>query len=139
MKLKKTTGYAIRVVLYLAEKKGICTAQTISVKMDIPQNYLNKIIKKLRVAGLIISYQGINGGYKLVKKAEDITLFELIEEFEGLFHIEDTFASMGNTTVKNMDVVIASVDEVFGNMRERFKQITIRELLEDKRKESKVL
>lgn len=133
MKLKKTTDYAIRVVLYLAEKNDICTAQDIAIKTDVPQNYLNKIIRKLRVAGLIISYQGMNGGYKLIKKAEDVTLLDLIDEFEGMFHIEDTFASMRNsTTIKNMVFVIASVDEIFEKMRERFKQITIEHLLENK-------
>lgn len=135
MKLKKTTDYAIRVVLYLAEKNQVCTAQDISVKTDIPQNYLNKIIKKLRSAGIIISYQGINGGYKLIKKAEDITLLELIDEFEGIFHIEDTFSSKGNTPAfRNMVSVKASMAEVFGNMRARFMQITIRQLLDDKKR-----
>ncbi len=51
--------------------------------LDLPQNYLSKVLQTLNKANIVNSFRGAKRGYKLAKKAEDITFLEIIEIFEG--------------------------------------------------------
>ena len=69
MQLNITTDYAIRTVLYLGSDGKSRTAKEIAEEMCIPQNYLIKILSKLRKGGIITSFSGYAGGYQLKKYA----------------------------------------------------------------------
>lgn len=49
----------------------------------ITESYLSKIFAKLRKAGMVRSIAGVNGGYELARKAEDISFWDIIEAIEG--------------------------------------------------------
>lgn len=68
MQLKLTTDYAIRTVVYLATQSGITSVAEIGSKMGISENYLMKVLKALKDAGLVAGYQGKRGGYAISKK-----------------------------------------------------------------------
>ena len=72
MQLNVTTDYAIRVILYLSMKGGIASSKELSEKMAIPEKYVLKITKKLSEAGLIKTHIGKNGGFSVIKSAEEI-------------------------------------------------------------------
>lgn len=82
MQLNITTDYAIRTILFLCQCDEIVTSGEISSNMQIPHNYLAKILKKLKKAELIRSIPGSQGGYMLVKDPEQITLGEIISTTE---------------------------------------------------------
>lgn len=84
MQLKLTTGYAIRVLVYLAEKEGtICSSSELSENLCISQKYLMRISAKLRDAGLIVTHCGTTGGYCLGKPPEEIRLYDVAILMEG--------------------------------------------------------
>ncbi len=62
MQLKLTTDYAIRTIVYLATQSGITSVAEIGSKMGISENYLMKVLKALKDAGLVAGYQGKRGG-----------------------------------------------------------------------------
>ena len=82
MQLNITTDYAIRIVIYLATTNQLTVAKEISDNMVIPQNYVIKIMKKLKDAGIVETYNGVNGGYKLRKSADEISLLDIIKIME---------------------------------------------------------
>lgn len=55
----------------------------ISTNGNIPHNYLEQLLSSLRKAGLVKSIRGAYGGYFLERKAEDITVLEILEVLEG--------------------------------------------------------
>lgn len=55
----------------------------ISANGNIPHNYLEQLLSSLRKAGLVKSVRGAYGGYFLGRKAEDITVLEVLEILEG--------------------------------------------------------
>lgn len=55
----------------------------ISANGNIPHNYLEQLLSSLRKAGLVKSVRGAYGGYFLERKAEDITVLEILEVLEG--------------------------------------------------------
>lgn len=79
MKMKVTTGYAIKTILFLARKQEIVTTREISQAMQIPDNYEPKITRMLLKAGLIERFRGVKGGFRLKKEPKDIKLYDIIK------------------------------------------------------------
>lgn len=61
----------------------------ISAKADIPQNYLEQLLSKLRRAGLVKSVRGSKGGYLLSKDASDILVLDILISLEGDLKVVD--------------------------------------------------
>ncbi len=89
MNITREADYAIRVIanLSLAEEGERVSASTIAEEETIPQQFLLKILRKLRKKGLIKSFMGVNGGYLLNTKPENITFRDVIEAIDGPIYI----------------------------------------------------
>lgn len=85
MQLNQATDYAFRVVLYLSGLPfgEVVRGLTIAQSQNIPPRFLQKIMRLLAAAGLIKSYRGVVGGFSLAKRAEEITLYDVIVAMEG--------------------------------------------------------
>lgn len=46
-------------------------------------SYLHQIIQPLKKAGIVMSKEGVKGGYSLAKNPKNITIFEILESLEG--------------------------------------------------------
>jgi len=55
----------------------------ISHNGNIPHNYLEQLLSSLRKAGLVKSMRGAYGGYFLGRRADEITVLEVLEVLEG--------------------------------------------------------
>lgn len=91
--LNQTSIYAIRAMGFLArknEKKPILSS-TIAKEMDIPKNFLSKILNRLVQSDLVVATRGRNGGVALAKPASEIklndivTLFMKVDDFKNCF------------------------------------------------------
>jgi Rrf2 family protein len=51
----------------------------------IPREYLAKILKELTQKGFLISYKGVNGGYKIARPREEISFLDILEATQGPF------------------------------------------------------
>lgn len=91
MKLTKQTDYALRTLMHLATRsRGERTqAQEIAKAYNIPLNHLTKIVHKLAQLGYINTYRGRNGGIELARPAANITIRQVIEDFEPSLHPTD--------------------------------------------------
>jgi len=87
MQLNVTTDYAVRIVLYLASKKDYANSYEISSEMGIPHSYILKITKVLKDAKIISEKRGINGGFILTKKPENISIMSILILFEKTMQI----------------------------------------------------
>jgi len=84
MEITRETDYAIRCVLHLSESPHeVIMVDGIAKAKSIPKSFLSKILQKLTKAGIVESYRGANGGFKLARKPEKISLFDVIEVIEG--------------------------------------------------------
>ena len=82
MRIRATTDYAIRAVLYLALKGERCSSREIAEAMDIPRDLLVQIAISLRRSSIIEAQSGKYGGYALLKDPSDITLYDLVHAME---------------------------------------------------------
>ena len=81
--LSQTGIYAIRAMGYVAMKKdeNPILARTIAKEMEIPANFLSKILNRLVQAGLIQSIRGRNGGFIMARPPSEIRIREIIDLF----------------------------------------------------------
>jgi len=64
----------------------------ISSNANIPQNYLEQLLSKLRRAGLVKSIRGAKGGYVLAFLPEEIKVVDILIALEGDIKIVDVKA-----------------------------------------------
>lgn len=103
MRFQRATDYAIRILCHLHEHNNqLSTAADLSEKLGISYLYFMKVTGYLKQAGLLKSVQGCNGGYQLAKRADKISLYDVIRVIEGEIMINrclehDGFCSRGAT------------------------------------------
>lgn len=57
----------------------------IAKEQNIPLSYLEQIFLKLKNSGIVNAIRGPQGGFKLAKSADDITLADVVGALEGPF------------------------------------------------------
>ena len=79
--LSESGIYAIRACEILAqlEDHPVVPTRQISRELDLSNEYLVKILQKLKQAGIIRSQKGAGGGVQLAMDAGDITLYQIIK------------------------------------------------------------
>lgn len=84
--LSKTAQYALRAMIYLGQREGEDPTRVdeIAGRLDVPRNYLSKILHALVKAGVLESLRGPRGGFKLARPMASITLFELVAPFDDI-------------------------------------------------------
>jgi Rrf2 family protein len=87
MFITRESDYAVRIIRCLADG-GKKTVQYICEQEQVPHQYGYKILKKLEKGGLVCSFRGTNGGYCLVKKTSEITLFDTLAAVDNLLFTE---------------------------------------------------
>jgi Rrf2 family protein len=91
MQITRQADYAVRAMVYLAqlgEENHAATGQ-IAQEKSIPPSFLAKIVSQLSVAGLLKTSRGAHGGVSLAKKAEAISLLDVIEAIDGPILLND--------------------------------------------------
>ncbi|HIJ80187.1 MAG TPA: Rrf2 family transcriptional regulator [Desulfuromonadales bacterium] len=85
MELTRKGEYAIRGIVYLAGQPGdqVCLLSDIAAAVDVPATFLAKIFQQFSKMGLVKSFRGTGGGFKLGRSPESITLLEVVEAVEG--------------------------------------------------------
>jgi Rrf2 family protein len=83
--ISRKIEYGTRAMLFLASlPDGMTTSfREIARRMDIPEEFLAKILKTLVKAELVKSVRGARGGYSLAQHASDISFLQVIEAVEG--------------------------------------------------------
>lgn len=85
MRFQKTTEYAIRVMVYLADHKDErYSVNRLHRILKIPYKYLGRLMHKLSGAGLVNVTQGKQGGYRIIQNLSKIYLSEIVNVVEGL-------------------------------------------------------
>jgi len=89
--LSITSQYALRALSHLARQSGEAVlGRDLAQSVEIPANYLSKVLLTLRNAGLVDTTRGSGGGYRLRKSAHDIHLMDVVELFEEVSHTKPT-------------------------------------------------
>src|SRR5512137_1350980 len=85
LRISRKIDYAIRAMIYLASipEGTVVPFREIGKKMQVPEDFLAKILKTLVDQGIVRSTRGPHGGYRLARPADSINVLEVIEAAEG--------------------------------------------------------
>lgn len=83
MRITQESDYALQILTALAVKGRLTDAGTIAAETAVPPRFALKILHKLVQGGLVTSYKGAHGGYRLSVLPAEITLRQVIELIEG--------------------------------------------------------
>jgi Rrf2 family protein len=83
MHIPAKVDYGLRALLSLAAAGVPQTADTLAADQGLPSRFLGAILAELRRGGLVASQRGADGGYRLARPAEEITLAEVIRTLDG--------------------------------------------------------
>ena len=85
MRISAKADYAVKAALELAaaaDERPV-KAERIATAQGIPLNFLENIMGELRHAGIVRSQRGADGGFRLARPADQITVADVIRAVEG--------------------------------------------------------
>ncbi|HEX5431079.1 MAG TPA: Rrf2 family transcriptional regulator [Bryobacteraceae bacterium] len=88
LKLTKKADYGLIALRHLtaggsAAIRLTASAKDIAEAYRIPLPLLSKVLQKLARAGLLVSEQGTNGGYRLARDPDEISALDVIRTIDG--------------------------------------------------------
>lgn len=85
LQISRKIEYGLRAMIFLASQPMARTVpfREIARRMDVPEEFLAKILKTLVARKLVRSTRGAHGGYALARPAREVTFLDVIEAVEG--------------------------------------------------------
>ena len=83
LRISKLTDYAILIMVELTREGEMLSAHTLAERVHVEVPTASKVLKLLSGSGLLESFRGANGGYRVTRHAGDISVAEVIAAIEG--------------------------------------------------------
>ena len=85
MKLSTKGRYGLRAFIDLAVSAEGQPVSILSIaqRQEISVSYLEKLMAKLKKAGLVESVRGVNGGYTIARPVDEISVGDVLRALEG--------------------------------------------------------
>lgn len=84
--ISRRASYGVRTMIRLAElglEGKRATTAGLAEREQLPRKYLEQVLRDLKQAGLITSRPGPQGGSRLARPAEEITVGEVVRALDG--------------------------------------------------------
>jgi Rrf2 family protein len=124
VRVSAKVDYAVRAAIELAasDGDGLVKAEAIASAQGIPRKFLDNILQQMRQAGIVESRRGPDGGHRLARDADDVTVADVIRAIDG------PLANVGGRSPDAVDFPgpAARLREVWVALR-----VSIREVLEE--------
>lgn len=132
MKLSRTVNYAVKATLQLA-KTGSATpvpCSQLASEGKMPERFLLQILRNLVTHGILRSTRGVDGGYSLVRPADQISLLEVIEAIEGPYDAETSLNEGGGEIhAEAQNKLKSALNQVTTTTRNQLEAIKLSQLL----------
>ena len=127
MRLTTRGRFAVAAMIDLAlrDQRGAVALASIGARQQISLSYLEQLFSNLRQAGLVASTRGPGGGYSLARKADEITVAEI------LIAVDRIATGARGTRHKNDAVTSELWDSLNVRMTQYLQSITLRSLADE--------
>jgi Rrf2 family protein len=85
VRVSAKSDYALRALIEMAAREDgkAVSAEELGRAQEIPHGFLQAILADLRKAGVVISQRGQSGGWRLARKASDVSVADVIRAVDG--------------------------------------------------------
>ena len=132
--LSNASKYAIRSVLFLAEKSSVNNKygyKQIADELEIPSSFIAKLLQKLVKAGIISSNKGPKGGFFMTAANLKNNINSILKEIESENIFDDCFLGLPRCNDESPCPVHHIVDPFKKALLEKFTKQTIKEFSEE--------
>lgn len=88
-KVSRLTDYATSVVLHLQCSDQLCSTDRIAKAINVGLPTASKVLKMLVKADILTSVRGAHGGYRMLARGDEVSLYDVIFAMEGNSAITD--------------------------------------------------
>ncbi len=128
--LTRNTDYAIRAICRMAEDgNSVFSAADLVKELNIPRPFMRKLLQELNKHGLLESYRGRGGGFRLAMPPEEIYIFRIAEIFQGKMVISEHIFKGEPCPRQRKCNLKAKLDEIEKMVVDKFKAITIASIM----------
>ncbi|AMV36831.1 RrF2 family transcriptional regulator [Planctomyces sp. SH-PL62] len=93
MRLSLQTDYALRTLLYLATRTVRTPVADVAGFFGISTHHVGKVVHQLGRLGYVRNHRGPGGGIELAREPRDITVGQVVLDFEGNMHLLECVAA----------------------------------------------
>ena len=126
----RESDYAIRALALLGANGGYVRAARIAKEKDVPFEFLQKILRKLKNAGFVAVKRGPGGGFALAQSPADVRLLDILDAVQGPLAVSQCLLGDFKCRLKNTCSVRDKLAAVQDSVRKNLAGITLLELLE---------
>jgi Rrf2 family protein len=132
LRLTKKADYGLMALKFLAEHPydTSLSAKDIAAAYHIPPQLLAKILQRLAREGLLRSHAGMNGGYTLSRRSQEITAFEVIRAIDGPLFITSCVSGTGSCDLTDSCTIKEPLARVNESISDVLRKIRISDLVE---------
>jgi len=133
MKLTTKSEYSLLALIYIArhEKNGFIKIEDICKKYDLSKKYLEQLFYILKSSRYIKTKRGTNGGYQLARKANQITVAEIIRLMDGALAPTESVSRyfFSKTPLSQEKKIIKVLREIRDYIADKLENLTLEELI----------
>ena len=138
MRISSKGRYGLAAMVCMAEGYGsdaCITIISLSERLGISKIYLEQVFSLLKRAELVLAIKGAQGGYKLAKPPQDITVFQILHALEqSLFEpTADSVSKKAENIEKAMQIAVFS--ELDAAVASALGRVTLYDLLTESEKQ----
>ncbi len=130
MRLTLMTDYALRLLMYVAQRPGrLCTIAEVARAHGISETHLMKVTHRLGVHGWIETVRGKGGGMRLALAPAEIRLGAVVRTMEPDFELAECFGNDSACLLTGSCRLAGVLDEALQAFLQRFDAHTLADLL----------
>ena len=128
--ITRDTDYAIRALAYMAKNRSeIYNVPALMTDLDIPKPFLRKILQALTQKGILNSYKGVGGGFKLAKDPVDICVTDVMEAFQGRLSLNECFFKKKICPGRSTCPLKKRIGKISEYVEKELRSITVKDLI----------
>lgn len=129
LRLSKLTDYGTVVLAQMAQSPGgRHTATDIAECTHLALPTVSKLLKLFVKGGLVKSYRGAHGGYKLTRAPDKITAVQIIDAIEGRVAITECSAGDGLCNLESVCAIGHNWQRISLTIRDALKTVSLAQL-----------
>ncbi|MEO6365877.1 MAG: SUF system Fe-S cluster assembly regulator [Luteimonas sp.] len=130
LRVTKLTDYASVVLSVLAARPDdVLSAAGLAEQAGLEVPTVAKVLKPLAQAGLVEAFRGVNGGYRLARDANAISLIEIVEAIEGPLGMTECSVHSGQCGIEHSCGVRANWRRINDVVADALRGVTLAEML----------
>ncbi|MBS0212619.1 MAG: SUF system Fe-S cluster assembly regulator [Proteobacteria bacterium] len=130
LRVTRLTDYASLVLTLLAaDVQRVHSAAELAERAHLEAPTVSKLLKSLAQAGLVEAFRGANGGYRLARPADAISLIEIVEAIEGPLGMTECSLHDGDCGIQDHCGVRANWRRINDVVADALRAVTLAQLL----------